>query len=251
MSVHRGALAFLLVFFGIVGCSSTNQVGLKSGHSLGTTTSTVTSKESATKTEDSVTQREETFYLNDAVGWKAEYRFMGMFREETVLYHTVNAGENWEKIADSMADGSTLPLGIKSGIIFVDEKRGWMATNGPWDGKVGLYRSTDGGVSWQLSKVNVPEHLLADELHVSPPLFLEEKTGFLFVKSLEHAGLLFYTDDEGENWSYAEQNEGELRGIKWIKKRDGLYEVTSGDGKYTLDSSGSWTYQGPVRSTSK
>jgi photosystem II stability/assembly factor-like uncharacterized protein len=237
MRIHRGALAFLLIFFGVVGCSSTNQDDVKDRNSLSTST-TATAISKATEianTEDFVTQREESFFLNAAVGWKAEYRFWGMFREEMVLYHTVNAGENWEKIADSMADESTLPPGIKSGIVFVDEKRGWMTTNGPWDGKVGLYRSTDGGVSWQLTKVKVPERLLADELHVSPPLFLEEKTGFLFVKSIEHAGLLFYTDDEGEHWNHSDQNEGELHGVKWIKNSDGLYEVTSRNGKYTLN----------------
>jgi hypothetical protein len=189
--------------------------------------------------EEPGNKREETFFLNVRLGWKAEYRFYGMFREDMTLYRTTDGGETWAEIAGSDHPGSTLPGGVKSGIAFSSEKRGWITTNAPWQGKIGLYSSGDGGSTWQEQPMVVPAKFAEAQLYVYPPLFVTANEGVLVTMPESNSSLIYVTDDGGQTWTpVVDQNEGSLSGIAWTLSDDGIYSVVKETTTWTLDTSG-------------
>lgn len=160
---------------------------------------------------------EETFFLNNELGWKAVYHFQGMAREDMELYQTTNAGVDWKKIADSSQPSSTIPGGVKSGFLFTSETKGWMTTNAPWQGKIGLFQTDDGGISWSKVPLSIPDILANAQIRVAPPLFLSENLGILLTRpdAADHT-LLYITKDGGQSWkSFVDDTNNEYSGITW------------------------------------
>ncbi|WP_019908606.1 WD40/YVTN/BNR-like repeat-containing protein [Paenibacillus sp. HW567] len=198
------------------GCSESN-----SAH--GSASPEVTAKTSTSLIEASPKHNaagdstEETFFLNKTLGWKAVYHFQGMAREDMELYQTKNAGRDWKKISDSSQSGSTLPGGVKSGFVFTSGTEGWITANAPWQGKIGLFKTNDGGVSWSEVPLIVPDLLSTAQIRVGPPLFLSENLGILLTRpdAADHT-LLYITKDGGQSWkSFVDNASGEYSGITW------------------------------------
>ncbi|MEO3945941.1 sialidase family protein [Gorillibacterium sp. CAU 1737] len=172
-------------------------------------------------TDDST---EETFFLNEDLGWKAVFHFQGMAHEDMQLYQTKNAGKDWRKIADSIQPGSTLPGGVKSGVVFTSETTGWMTTNTPWQGKVGFYKSIDGGVTWSEAPLQIPDELSDTQIRVGAPLFLTESLGILLTRpdSTDHT-LVYMTRDGGQSWeSHFDTANYESSDIRWSLSLEGM-----------------------------
>lgn len=162
-------------------------------------------------------QREETMFLNKNIGWKSVYHFQGMSHEDMELYKTINGGKTWKEIANSEQVGSTLPGGVKSGFTFVNEKEGWISANAPWEGKVGLFKTNDGGVTWNEQMVKVPSVLERAQIFAYPPLFFTKQKGILITRpdTKEHT-LLYVTSDGGQNWeSFIDDTNDQYLGIAW------------------------------------
>ncbi|MEK4104287.1 hypothetical protein NST28_09425 [Paenibacillus sp. FSL R10-2791] len=168
-------------------------------------------------TDSSDNRREDTVFLNKNIGWKVVYHFQGMSREDMELYATSDGGETWKEMGDSLQAGSTLPSGVKSGLTFVNEKEGWITTNAPWEGKVGLYKTMDGGVTWSEQTVTVPGELVNSQIYAYPPLFLTKDQGILITRPVEKEHtLLFITIDGGQHWkSFLDDHMDQYVGIAW------------------------------------
>jgi hypothetical protein len=67
---------------------------------------------------------------------------------------------------------------MKSGIRFLNASKGWITANAPWQGKIGLYLTVDGGLYWKEQTVEVPAAFKESQLFVYPPLFLSNQEGF-------------------------------------------------------------------------
>ncbi|WP_127533362.1 WD40/YVTN/BNR-like repeat-containing protein [Paenibacillus kobensis] len=201
------------------------------------------SSESDSQETGVVKVREESYFLNDQVGWKASYSAYGMFREDTVLYRTTDGGQTWTEIASSNKEDSTLPGGMKSGIVFTSESDGWMTTNAPWDGRVGLYTTHDGGSTWQEEAVTVPETLQSTQLYVYPPKFASADEGILIIRPVAASSLLYITDDGGAHWTpIIDEQQGSHNEISWALSDDGLYTIVMNHEKWILHTSGDGTW---------
>jgi photosystem II stability/assembly factor-like uncharacterized protein len=101
------------------------------------------------------------------------------------LYRTDDKGLSW--IAPSFPSGN---IGAISGFHFIDATHGWAVSNQSWADEQRVFRSVDGGLSWQpIAGSNTLEALqavrFADRLH-----------GI----ALGMAGVVFVTSDGGESW---------------------------------------------------
>lgn len=208
--------------------------------------SPIHSSETKTNSATADNQREETMFLNNNVGWKAVYHFQGMFREDMELYTTSNGGAAWKQISNSKQEGSTLPGGVKAGFIFYSETEGWIATNAPWDGKVGLFKTNDGGVTWSEQIIKVPSVLVSSQIITVPPLFFTKDKGILVTRPVsEEHSLLYVTSDGGQSWkSFLDNGDDQYLGIEWTLS-EGVASVKYGKEIWTINiqNLGKWSLQ--------
>ncbi|MBW5447433.1 hypothetical protein GE107_15350 [Cohnella sp. CFH 77786] len=158
------------------------------------------------------------------------------------MYKSADGGRTWTVIASSDKAGSSLPGGVKSGIVFTSELRGWMTTNAPWEGKIGLFTTTDGGYTWKETRLSVPMEFREAQLYVFPPLFISADKGFLVTRPESNKSLIYITQDGGKDWTpIADEREGKLDGISWSLSEDGVYTIAQYK-TWTLDTAGSGTW---------
>ncbi len=212
------------------GCSSES----KSEPNINTIVQTHSS-ETSTNSDTADNRREETMFLNNNVGWKAVYHFQGMFYEDMELYTTSNGGETWKEIGNSKQEGSTLPGGVKAGLVFYSEQEGWIATNAPWEGKVGLFKTIDGGATWSEQIIKVPSVLARSQINVAPPLFFTKDKGILVTRPVDKAhSLLYVTSDGGQSWeSFLDNMDDHYIGIEWTLS-EGMATVKYGEKTWSI-----------------
>ncbi|MBJ9990085.1 WD40/YVTN/BNR-like repeat-containing protein [Paenibacillus sp. S28] len=103
-----------------------------------------------------------------------------------------------------VSDVSDKVEGYVSGVTFADAQHGWTAASYHGSVTVPLYRTTDGGKSWVLQNIDIPEGFKYG--NVSPPQFdaADSKTGSLtieFVSDTETRTYIYKTKDAGEHWA--------------------------------------------------
>lgn len=183
--------------------------------------------------------QKDLFFLNSAEGWKAYYEYIGMFREDMVLYRTKDGGRTWVEIADSKNIKSTLPGGVKTGMVFISSTKGWITSNAPWDGRVSLYTTLDGGITWSMEKIEVPNKFRKSaEIDSYPPLFFSPSIGILLTFPLsDNKEYLFYiTNNGGKSWiPIADRSCGVINGIKWNYKAAKIATVTYNNVEWTFE----------------
>ncbi|GIO56386.1 WD40/YVTN/BNR-like repeat-containing protein [Paenibacillus cineris] len=102
-----------------------------------------------------------------------------------------------------VSDVSDKVEGYVSGVTFADAQHGWIAASYHDSVSVPLYRTTNGGKSWALQRIDIPEGFKYG--NVSPPQFdaSDSKTGSLaieFVSDTENRTYTYTTKDAGEHW---------------------------------------------------
>ena len=160
------------------------------------------------------------------------------------IWETKNSGESWERVfLHEVGLESSLPFsGTKNGLSFVDPLNGWVGGSTPQDGFIWLYRTEDGGLSWEHQNLSMPPSYEFAQASVDAPLFFAGGQGLLPVQlRYEESATVFYrTIDGGENWlvttpvatrgKYAVASATEI--IVW----DGSSEIYS-----SLDGGENWT----------
>ncbi|HEX2927550.1 MAG TPA: hypothetical protein VHP38_15055 [Ruminiclostridium sp.] len=216
----KRTLIIALIFIILTGCSG-NHV-----------TSNSEPKSKVKNTYVTLSPSKERFFVNSNEGWKAAYTPKGMFSEEMILYKTKDGGKTWTEIADSKNKESTLPGGDKIGMSFVSLAKGWITVDTPWQGIVGLYMTSDGGVTWSQQKPHVPDEYQNSELHTVPPLFFSALKGVLLSFASEdnkRIPIFYITHDGGESWTpFTNKERGIFDGITCSIKSgtpEDIYEV--------------------------
>ncbi|HHV11163.1 MAG TPA: hypothetical protein GXX75_12880 [Clostridiales bacterium] len=145
----------------------------------------------------------EYIYLTSAEGWKAERNAEGMFKESIALYKTEDGGASWDKLTSTEDENATIPLESKTGIIFIDSNDGWITTQIPRDGYIGLFRTTDGGVDWKQQELTIPKEYSASQFTTYPPVFFTARDGLLLSYAFddEPKQLVYVTHDGGNTWT--------------------------------------------------
>jgi photosystem II stability/assembly factor-like uncharacterized protein len=96
-------------------------------------------------------------FVDESHGWLMAHVGAGMNHDYITIYRTLDGGSTWMRIVDPLDNGAGIQSCQKNGIWFVDEVHGWLtgSCNGVATGVL-LYRSDDGGVTWQTVELPVP-----------------------------------------------------------------------------------------------
>lgn len=237
----RFAFVLCLMMLVLYGCGKPDRNELAGGAPSSPTVDATAPASSAIDTDET------TFYLSSSEGWKVERTGIGMHREEKKFYKTIDAGETFQLIADSQREGDKTPGGVMAGMAFLDSDRGWVIANAPWQGKVGIYRTKDGGVSWDEQAADVPEAFAENEIHADSLNFLDKQTGLILahLPTATDRSLFYLTTNAGETWQpIADKPTGSEDGVAWTfePNADGTLQ---GEVRYRQDSwqtaGGAWS----------
>ena len=138
-------------------------------------------------------------FVNAQDGWVLSSPGGGAAGSEGVnLFRSTNGGQTWSLVA--RAPGA-LPLqGIKSGMGWISATTGWITGSIAIPNTVYLYRTQDGGVSWQPQALPSSFPVQATQ----PPVFFSASEGLLPVTFSTAQGpsfAVYATHDGGATWS--------------------------------------------------
>lgn len=155
--------------------------------------------------------------LNTKKGWKVSYKPQGMFRVDITLYKTTSGGKVWTKVTSSFDKKHSIPSASQSGIIFNDNLQGWLTTQTPQTGYIGLYRTLDGGTTWNLQPIEVPKEYSDIEFGTYPPVFFTKNDAILLTSSYfaktdneSKEQLVYVTHDGGNTWKQMKEKEDSI-----------------------------------------
>ena len=188
--------------------------------------------------DDGAVRRIAEFYLTDRLGWRADYYFYGMSREDMVLSKTTDGGDSWTVLADGTKPGGKVPGGEHAGFEFTDEKKGWTIVNTPRDGEIGLYRTNDGGASWELQPVSKPADWDEDEFVYLQSLHYISPTVGAFAATNGSSKFLCLTVDGGDTWTAHAEPDGKIGNASWhfdtYDRGPNVYTLTVGQSSWTF-----------------
>jgi hypothetical protein len=152
-------------------------------------------------------------FLNSDKGWRLISEPLGMHQQNSYLYRTADGGSTWDKITATNDDEYSIPHTTISGIIFIDDKTGWITTETPQEGNIGLYKTTDGGYIWEGQKPEIPKEHSRSQFRTFAPVFFSSEDGLLFTYQYNAEDqLVFATHDDGGSWTQASKEDDD---IKW------------------------------------
>lgn len=147
-------------------------------------------------------------FQDEMQGWMLAARGAAMSSSETDLYRTADGGATWQLVYDmdptQPQDESDLPFsGSKNGLAFLNEQAGWVAGSVPQPGFIWLYKTGDGGQTWQLQDLPFPNGIEDAQTNAFAPRFFNEQSGLLTVQFFGDMiyTVIYRTEDGGESWT--------------------------------------------------
>lgn len=140
-------------------------------------------------------------------GWLMIEPDHGMNSSPGQLFATTDGGASWFQVASTGGNKDGLPFG--GTISFRDSSTGWVAGVFVSTTSRHLYRTEDGGRTWQPQKLELPLGYTDGKIDVGAPVFFppQAKEGILtatFVpesyKTTEYATIIYVTRDGGQTW---------------------------------------------------
>ncbi|MDI3317583.1 MAG: hypothetical protein QJR14_08225 [Bacillota bacterium] len=171
-------------------------------------------------------------FSGDRNGWILATSGPAAGLQRKALYRTSDGGRSWVRVALSgLAPGLLPEEGYATGFAFLDAQRGWLGMAYRGSVPVPLYRTTDGGRTWQLQALPRPAAGPPGYGDVYPPRFFAGSQGSLPVLLSSNAGrqfALYGTDDGGDTWR--------LRGTTPVVEADPLaVALASADDVFIAD----------------
>lgn len=149
-------------------------------------------------------------FLDSLQGFALAALGAGAGSEAVALYSTTDGGTTWDRvfINDPTVPGAndSLPLGgQKHGFSFLDSARGWVGGSIPMDNYIYLYRTMDGGSTWNEVGLALPAGYESAQTGNSGPEFFQNGQGVLVVNLVMPADpglatVVYRTEDGGESW---------------------------------------------------
>jgi hypothetical protein len=166
-------------------------------------------------------ESEQYAFISPTEGWKAYVETIGAGQQFISLYKTSDGGNHWDEIASSNDPSTTI---VGGSILFINSKVGWIVRSLPTEGVLRLYKTIDGGITWENQDIKIP----AEYSDYNPflPVFFSQKDGIMFVMCKDntnnYTNLVITTHDGGENWGVY-PIDGTDNVFRWsIKKQDNI-----------------------------
>jgi len=167
-------------------------------------------------------------FVDSTHGWLLTSYDVSMGSESIEVFQTNDGGASWNSNASAIINekmSNNLPLaGSKNGVIFANQKNGWLTGFSHADG-IWLYTTSNGGLTWSPKTIVTPQgyHTEGGSVSTEPPQFFEQKEGVLPVEfrgQKPPALILYKTEDGGMSWIpttpvQTPQESLEYRGFHW------------------------------------
>jgi photosystem II stability/assembly factor-like uncharacterized protein len=147
-------------------------------------------------------------FLDDYNGFVLAGQGIGMQKQPVSLYQTSDGGATWTlKFAHqpTMPEDGLPVSGHKNGMTFRNTSRGWIGGDVPLAGSVYIYRTDNGGVSWDQQPMAVPAGYESAFTGTTAPIFFGLNDAVLPVWMDSAIGqrnlFLYVTHDGGTTWS--------------------------------------------------
>lgn len=137
-------------------------------------------------------------------GWLVVCRFMGMGREDHLLYTTEDGGQSWSRVDGNLNE--VYPR-VATGAGFATKDIGLMGFRYETEFQPALIRTEDGGKTWSKLTVNLPEELKAYSKTPLSPVFDGKTVNLPVQLSRDGADNIVATvyltsEDSGRTWTY-------------------------------------------------
>ena len=169
-------------------------------------------KENNTWTVDTDGSGVVRFFLNEQKGWKLSVVDAALGTRYYKLETTSDGGYNWTTVNEDPFDGNG---GAGEGIQFFDEQFGFIGLSGASQTHSSIYVTKDGGKTLKEIELPMdtvteyPPHMQEYGLTLEDYQYLEmpqqdgeNYTIHVMTQSGETEGLVFTSEDQGENWSF-------------------------------------------------
>lgn len=156
---------------------------------------------------------EETFFINKKLGYQLSVVDAALGSRFYALLQTQDGGENWETINEDPYLNHT---GVSAGITFINESLGFIALSHSGGIQAELYRTTDGGLSYEeisLTTIQIPlGEVQVQEPFDFPEMPYEEDGKVLILVGQGQDGdykggikALYQSEDYGRTWTFFEE----------------------------------------------
>ncbi|ALV22805.1 WD40/YVTN/BNR-like repeat-containing protein [Carnobacterium antarcticum] len=156
---------------------------------------------------------EETYFINEYLGYQLSVVDAAAGSRFYTLNQTLDGGNTWEIFNPNPFSGE---IGTSTGITFIDEKLGFIGLSHGGSTYADLYRTTDGGSTFEKVELPTIEVPLTDTEKYAPfdfPEMPSKENGNLFLlvgqgEDGDHNGgskVLYRSTDDGATWEYAEE----------------------------------------------
>lgn len=157
----------------------------------------------------------EQFYYSKEIGYMLNVMDKALGSTFYSLSKTIDGGENWTVINQDPFNGT---VGSAAGITFINDKLGFLRAARPSGTEGMLYRTTDGGISFEEVSYAIQEMKLDSGQSINPfdfPGLPFEKDGVLNMLVGQgsdgdyngNSSGLYQSNDYGENWGYIKEVE--------------------------------------------
>lgn len=154
--------------------------------------------------------RGDIHFVDEENGWVLADLGVGAGSNAVAVYRTTDGGKTWEQTytndPNSQDADDSLPLGgIKSDLVPLDKNTAWVSGVVYAPGEVYLYRTEDGGRTWDQVSVELPDGAGNFELGIDEDQmqFVSAEDGFFVLRMAGETtqSAIYVTRDGGDTWS--------------------------------------------------
>ena len=152
------------------------------------------------------------YFLNDKIGWRMIVTDAACGSRFYELENTKDGGNNWKTMNSNPFSNE---FGVAEGLLFYDENHGFAGLTGASWSDSDIYRTQDGGRSFEKCEFpmdeieELPESAESLGLTVEDYQFISmpEKEGDIYkvlvtTQAYEEEGIIFHSEDNGKTWIY-------------------------------------------------